>query len=121
MVTIDLIYALLIVIMSLYILLECISVAAETEHPKICIVGRYVFSAMSALFSIYLSFSYQIYPEVIAPIINKDVEPRHIRIELIVMIAAIFLSCWSRMVHRIFGDRRQRVTCENCEKVTTNE
>lgn len=116
MVTIDLIYALSIVIMSLYILLECVSVAAETQHPKICIVGKYVFSAMSALFAIYLSFSYQIYPELIAPIIGESGTTERIRVELVIMMVAIFLSCWSRMVHRIFGDRRQKVTCENCEK-----
>lgn len=125
-----------VILVSLYIVFESISVAASTqlirkiyvhnrsacmfmriltfvklklESGKLCISARYLLSSIAALylfrvavdtFICALNYRYNFLPQYCSAIIHIDTKE-------VVYISAIFLGCWSRMVYRLFGDRRR--------------
>ncbi len=90
-------------ILSIYVLLECISVAAAANgEERLCIVARYLTVACAGMYSAW-SAGWHLISIVILPALDYFMWPRPMPLQNALFILAIALTCWSRMVYRLFG------------------
>lgn len=100
--------AILTLIISSYVFFESIAFAAEANRgAKLCIAARYVFCALAGLLAVHQSIDHIIiayFADFVTPEKLKTSSP--LNLETFVYVSALGLSCWSRMIYRLFGERR---------------
>src|SRR6478735_2984271 len=101
--------ALYVLILSCYIVFECMSAAGDTMRGgKYCISARYFFSSIAGIYLFKSAFIYLYYVAVCHYLNNVPALCsliKGINNEYALYATAIFFGVWPRMVYRLFGHK----------------